>query len=85
VFTPDRIAFRVVPLHTRLACSKIFKDPLFSLQSPSSARDKKSNRGEFIDRQRKVVGVGEEKNRRSALVLALTAVFEKIRKNNKTK
>ena len=40
----------------------LFTDPLFSLQSPSSARDKKINRGGFIDRQRKGIGVGEEEN-----------------------
>ena len=40
----------------------LFTDPLFSLQSPSSARDKKLNRGGFIDRQRKEVVVGEEEN-----------------------
>ena len=33
----------------------LFTDPLFSLQSPSNARDKKKtkNRGRYIDRQRK--------------------------------
>ena len=40
----------------------LFTDPLFSLQSPSNARDKKKtkNRGRYIDRQRKGVGLGEE-------------------------
>ena len=42
-----------------------FTDPLFSLLSPSSGRDKKKNRDGFIDRQRKEVMVGEEENRRS--------------------
>ena len=41
-----------------------FKVPLFSLLSPSSARDKKNGNG-LIDRQRKEVMVGEEENRRS--------------------
>ena len=57
--------------------------PLLSVHRPSRAGDKKNRRG-FIDRQRKVVGVEEEKNRRSALVFALTDAFEKIRKKNKT-
>ena len=43
----------------------LFTDPLFSLLSPSSARDKKKDREGFIDRQRKEVMVGEEQNRRS--------------------
>ena len=43
----------------------LFTDPLFSLLSPSSARDKKKDRDGFIDRQRKEVMVGEEQNRRS--------------------
>ena len=42
-----------------------FKDPLFSLLSPSSARDKKKDRDGFIDRQRKEVMAGAEQNRRS--------------------
>ena len=37
----------------------LFTDPLFSIQSPSSARDKKINHGGFIDRRHKGVGVGE--------------------------
>ena len=41
----------------------LFTDPLFFLQSPSSARDKKHNRGEFVDRQRKGVGVGDEERK----------------------
>ena len=44
-------------------CRSLFTDPLLSLQSPSSARDKKHNLGEFIDRQRKGVGVGEEERK----------------------
>ena len=40
--------------------SSLFTDSLFSLQSPSSARDKKKNRGGFIERQRKGVVVGKE-------------------------
>ena len=43
----------------------LFTDPLFSLLSPSSARDKKKDCDGFIDRQRKEVMVGEEENRRS--------------------
>ena len=53
----------------------LFTDPLFPLQSPSSARDlKKKNYGEFIDHQTREVWV----------VLALVNVFEKSEKKNKT-
>ena len=46
-----------------LRSRNLFTDPLFSLQSPSSARDKKYNHGEFIDRRCKGVGVGEEERK----------------------
>ena len=52
-----------------LGDSSLFADPLFSLQSPSKANDK--NRGGFIDRQRKGVGVGAH----SALVSKLVRFF----------
>ena len=58
----------------------LFTDPLFSLRSLSSARDKFKNRGGFIDRQRMGVGVGEEENRRSLfffLALRVRQFFEK--------
>ena len=48
--------------------TSLFTDPLFSLPSSSSARDKKQIRGEFIDCQRS----------------ALADVFEKNEKKNKT-
>ena len=51
-------------------CSQ-FTGLLFSLQSPSSARDEK-NRGEFIDRQRKRVGEEE-----LALAVARSPRFSK--------
>ena len=46
--------------------NSLFTDPLFSLQSPSSARDKKQPQGGeggggVIDRQHKGVGVGKKK------------------------
>ena len=69
----------------------LFTDPLFSLESPSSSPDKKQTAGEFFDRQRKGVGVGEEEViyfsfSRSAIALALVLadVFQKNEKKNKT-
>jgi len=50
---------------------------------------KNKNRGGFIDRQRKGVGMGEEENRRRNSCLffflahALTDVFERTKKKNK--
>ena len=72
----------------------LFTDPLFSLQSPSSAR----NRGRFIDRLRKGVGMGEKRKieensslffflalrARSRALASLADVFEKNEKKNKT-
>ena len=64
-----------------IACSQTL---YFSL---SSALDKFKNRGGFIDRHRKGVGVGEEENRRSLfffLELRARQFFEKRkRKTNK--
>lgn len=37
--------------------NSLFRDPLFSIQSPLSNRDKKQIPGGFIDLQRKGVGV----------------------------
>ena len=43
----------------KIKCSRhslwngLFRDPLISLQSPSSGRDKNKNRGGFVDRQRR--------------------------------
>ena len=42
--------------------NSLFRDPLFSIQSPLSNRDKKQIPGGFIDLQRKGVRVGEEEN-----------------------
>ena len=52
--------------------SSLFTDPLFSLQIPSSARDKKQIRGGFIDRQRR------SRSR------SLADLFEKNEEKNKT-
>ena len=48
----------------------LFRDPLFSLQGPSSARPKikKKNRKGFIDRRRTGVGVREEDNSRTFFI-----------------
>ena len=68
-----------------ISSNSLFTVPLFSLRSPSSARDKKKNRRRYIDRQRKGVRVGK-KNIGSSLFFfltlrtcscALTDVFEK--------
>ena len=64
----------------------LFTDPLFSLRSLSSARNRFKNRGGFIDRQRKGVGVGEEENRRSLfffLALRTRQFFEKQKRKTK--
>ena len=64
----------------------LFTDPLFSLRSLSSARNRFKNRGGFIDRQRKGVGVGEEENRRSLfffLALLARQFFEKRKRKTK--
>ena len=66
----------------------LFTDPLFSLRSLSSARDKFKNRGGFSDRQRKRVGMGEEENRRSLfffLALRARQFFETQKRKTKKK
>ena len=54
-FPPALLIAKVLAL-----LGSLFTDPLFSLQSLSNARDKKKikNRGRYIDRQRKGVGLG---------------------------
>ena len=64
----------------------LFTDPLFSLRSLSSARDKFKNRGGFSDRQRKRVEMGEEENRRSLfffLALRARQFFERQKRKTK--
>ena len=67
----------------------LFTDALFSLRSLQSARDKFKDRGGFIDRQRKGVGVGKDENRRSLfssllffLALVNFSKNEKEKQNN---
>ena len=68
-----------------ISSNSLFTVPLFSLRSPSSARDKKKNRRRYIDRQRKGVRVGKKNIgsslffffSRSALVLARSPMFLK--------
>ena len=68
--------------------SSLFTDPLFSLKIRQARVIKNKNPGEFIDRQRKGVGMGEEENRRFFLALparsrVLADVFEKNEKKNR--
>ena len=63
----------------------LLTDPLFSLRSLSSARDKFKNRVGFSDRQRKGVGVGEEENRRSLFFFFLSSALANFSKNEKEK
>ena len=70
-------------------CSSLFTDPLFSLQSPSSARDKKQKpRGIYWPPAEGVWGWGRRKffNFLSCAPrsFSLANVFEKNEKNNKT-
>ena len=69
-----------------ISSNSLFTVSLFSLRSPSSARDKKiKNRRRYIDRQRKGVRVGKKNIgssfffffSRSALVLARSPMFLK--------
>ena len=69
-----------------ISSNSLFTVPLFSLRSPSSARDKKiKNRRRYIDRQRKGVRVGKKNIdssfffffSRSALVLVRSPMFLK--------
>ena len=59
-----RLALDPLELNLNVNYASLFTNPLFSLLSWSSARDKKQKpRGiKFIDRQRKGVGVGEGEN-----------------------
>ena len=83
---PHPIFLRVPPPGPTVRQASLFTDPLFSLKSSPSARDKNKNSGELNDRYRRGVGVGEEGNcfcyfsfRPSAVVVGLADYQRKER------